>query len=234
VSRLTEVIVAVAEQIQASADELNRLDGEAGDGDLGITMRTASSIVLGLLPGIEGQPVADGLRACGLALARGVPSTAGTLVATGLLRAAAAAAADSDAEEGLPPAERLATLLEAACAGIAERGNAQVGSKTMLDSLVPAAEAVRRSADAGEPIQTALFQAAAAADEGARATASMRAVHGRAGWLAERSAGHEDAGARLVAIALSAAAAATGTPDAGGRESAPTVDRAEQEAGSKP
>jgi dihydroxyacetone kinase-like protein len=135
-----------------------------------------------------------------------VPSTAGTLVATGLLRAGSAASA-MPAEESKRPTHTLATLLEAACAGIAERGKATVGSKTMLDALVPAAEAVRRSADASEPIEVALAGAAAAAEAGAVATTTMRAVHGRAGWLAERSAGHEDAGARLVAIAFAAAAA---------------------------
>ena len=45
-----------------------------------------------------------------------------------------------------------------------------------------------------------------AADEGAEATATMAAKVGRAGWLADRAAGHEDAGARLVAMALRAAA----------------------------
>jgi dihydroxyacetone kinase len=48
--------------------------------------------------------------------------------------------------------------------------------------------------------------AATAADAGARATASMAAKVGRAGWLAERAAGHEDAGARLIAVAFAAAA----------------------------
>jgi hypothetical protein len=37
----------------------------------------------------------------------------------------------------------------------------------------------------------------------------MAAKVGRAGWLAERAAGHEDAGARLVALVLAATAAGT-------------------------
>jgi dihydroxyacetone kinase len=174
-------------------------------------MRTASTILLAQLSELENVPIADALKASGLALARGVPSTAGTLVATGLLRAGAAAAAQPDDDR--PPPATLAWLLEAACAGIAERGGAAVGSKTMLDALVPASAAVKRSAAAGEPIEAALAHAAAAAEEGARATTSMRAVHGRAGWLADRSAGHEDAGARLVAIAFRAAATAAHAGD---------------------
>jgi phosphoenolpyruvate---glycerone phosphotransferase subunit DhaL len=204
VTTSADVVRAVAAAVEASADELNRLDGVAGDGDLGITMRTAAGIVTGALPDLEGRPLPDALKACALALARGAPSTAGTLIATGLLRAAAAAADASDE----PDAAQLARILRAACSGIAERGQAQPGSKTMLDALEPATEAVERSAAAGKTVPVALARAADAADAGARATTTMRALHGRAGWLAERSAGHEDAGARLVAIAFLAAAQA--------------------------
>ena len=210
-TQFREGLQAVAEAVAASADDLNRLDGQAGDGDLGVTMRTASAIVLELLPGLEGRSLPDHLRECGLALARGAPSTAGTLVASGLLRAAKQAESNTDK----PPSVMLALLLAAAINGIADRGKAEVGSRTMLDALEPARAAAERSAAEGESLERALMRAAEAADEGARATASMQAVHGRAGWLAERAAGHEDAGARLVAIALGAAAdAATRTEPA--------------------
>ncbi len=201
-SRFIGVLRGVAEGVRASAGELNRLDAQAGDGDLGVTMGTASSIVLALLPDLEDRTVADALRSCGLALARGAPSTAGTLVATGLLRAGTAA--EGRASE--PAATTLAALLGAAQRGIAERGKAEAGSKTMLDALIPACRAAELGAAAGEGIEGVLARAADAADEGARATTAMRPLHGRSGWLAERSAGHEDAGARLVAIALRAAA----------------------------
>lgn len=197
-----EVVSAVAEAVSASSDELNRLDAVAGDGDLGVTMRTAASIVANLLPEVGNRPIAEQLQQFGLALARGAPSTAGTLVATGLLRAAAAATS----MPGDSPAIAFARLLRAAMGGIAERGKAEVGSRTMLDALAPAVEVAETSAAAGETIFSCLVRSAEAADTGARATAGMRAVHGRAGWLADRAAGHEDAGARFVAIALIAAA----------------------------
>lgn len=203
-SAFTDTLGAVARTVAASADELNRLDGQAGDGDLGVTMRTASTIVIDLIEELEAQSVPAALWTCGQALARGAPSTAGTLVATGFLRAAKAA----ESSELAPSADSLASLLEAAVEGITERGKAARGSRTMLDALGPAADAARASAARGESIVDALAQAAAAAEAGARATAGMRAVHGRAGWLADRSTGHEDAGARLVAIAVGAAAEA--------------------------
>lgn len=199
---LVPVLRAVAEAVRASADELNRLDARAGDGDLGVTMRTGASIVLDLLPALEGSTTAETLKACGLALARGAPSTAGTLVASGLLRAGR----EAETRDPEDPAVTLAALLRAACQGIGERGKAEVGSKTMLDALVPAAEAAERTAAVNASVREVVAAAAAAAEEGARATTTMRAVHGRAGWLAERSVGHEDAGARLIAICLRAAA----------------------------
>jgi dihydroxyacetone kinase-like protein len=76
----------------------------------------------------------------------------------------------------------------------------------MLDALAPAAAAVRRVADAKGGVPTAAREAADAADAGAKATATMAAKVGRAGWLADRAAGHEDAGARLLAMAFEAAA----------------------------
>ena len=75
-------------------------------------------------------------------------------------------------------------------------------------ALVPAAQAATTSAHEGASLLEALDAAAAAADRGAQATRSMVPRLGRAGWLPERSAGHEDAGARMVAIILLAAAGA--------------------------
>src|SRR6185295_93973 len=102
----------------------------------------------------------------------------------------------------------LARLLDAAREGIAQRGGAAPGAKTMLNALGPAAEAAAAAAGERLSLEDAFDRAAVAADAGARATVSMQPRHGRAGWLPERSAGHEDPGARLVAIVLSAYASA--------------------------
>jgi dihydroxyacetone kinase len=193
-SPLTSVIGEVCSEVRARANALNALDAQAGDGDLGVTMTTAASAIEEVLPTLRSLDAAAALRECGMTLARKAPSTAGTLVATGLIRASAALAADSDAD--------FSTCLRAALEGMAERGGAEPGSKTMLDAVAPAVDA-----SAGEPdFARAAARAAAAAEQGARATMSMTPQHGRAGWLADRSMGHEDAGARLVAVILGAAA----------------------------
>lgn len=126
---LLDVMRRVAQDVRDRADELNALDGAAGDGDLGVTMSAASDAILDLAPELDRQPVSDVLVACGTRIAREAPSTCGTLVATALLAAGRAAASDENAT--------LAGLLEAGRAAIADRGKAESGDKTMLDALVP-------------------------------------------------------------------------------------------------
>ena len=71
--------------------------------------------------------------------------------------------------------------------GIAQRGKAVPGQKTMLDAWHPAAEAASTGANS-----TGILSAAVT---GAKSTASMIATLGRASRLGERSIGFEDPGA---------------------------------------
>jgi dihydroxyacetone kinase len=198
---LVSIVRAIATDLLDRKDELNRLDGVAGDGDLGLTITTAANALLELAPSLESLPEADAIRRCGTEIARRAPSTGGTLIAFALMAAAKAGVA-ADA----PPLERAAAYLDAAAASIAQRGQVEPGDRTMLDALHPATLAMRRAADAGVDAATAAREVAVAADAGARETAAMAAKVGRAGWLADRAAGHEDAGARLIAMSFAAAA----------------------------
>jgi dihydroxyacetone kinase len=198
---LVGIVRAIATDLLGRKDELNRLDGVAGDGDLGLTMTAAANALLELTPSLESLPEADAIRRCGTEIARRAPSTGGTLIAFALMAAAKAGVAAE-----APPLERAAAYLDAAAASIAQRGQVEPGDRTILDALNPATLAIRRAADAGLDPPAAAREAAVAADAGARATATMAAKVGRAGWLADRAAGHEDAGARLIAMAFAAAA----------------------------
>jgi len=200
-SSMVKVVGMVAASLKNRAEELNRLDAHAGDGDLGVTVTNAAEAVARLLPTLDGMGLTDVLNACGVAISKEAPSTSGTLLATGLMGAARAASQSSSSG-----AAELAELLDASRAAIAKRGKAEPGWKTMLDALAPAAQAATTGAQGGASLIEALDAAAAAADRGAQATRSMVPRLGRAAWLVERSAGHEDAGARMVAIILGSAA----------------------------
>ena len=198
-----DVLVAVAAALRAAAAELNRLDGVAGDGDLGVTAGRAADALDELAPTLSADDPAAAARAIGTALARRAPSTGGTLIAFACL-----AAGKVELPSGQGGLAAAVLLLEAARDEIARRGKVGPGDRTMLDALGPAADALSEAAAGGADARAAFAAAARAADQGAIATAAMEATTGRAGWLADRARGHEDAGARLVAIVLDAAASA--------------------------
>jgi dihydroxyacetone kinase len=133
----------------------------------------------------------------GMAFNRKAASTFGALYATVLMRAAL----EAKGLDEVGPAE-LAAMLEAAAQGVRERGKAEVGDKTMLDALVPAAEAMRQAVDSGASLVEAVAAAAAAADEGARATVGLKSKKGRASWFSDRTEGIQDPGATAVALIL--------------------------------
>lgn len=203
------LVRAVAEALPAHRDELNRLDGVAGDGDLGLTVTTACRALLDLALTLNDMTEPEAIRKCGTEIARRAPSTGGTLIAFALM-----AAAKAEVAPDVPGAARAAAYLDAAARSLAERGKVEPGDRTMLDALLPAADAVREAARRGAGAGAVARAAAVAADAGAAATATMAAKVGRAGWLAERAAGHEDAGARLVALAFAAAASNVGRAEA--------------------
>jgi dihydroxyacetone kinase len=201
---LATVLEAIAAALVDAREELNELDGAAGDGDLGLTAGRAAEALRDVAPTLADLEPPAAARAIGMVLARRAPSTGGTLLAFACL--AAGKLDPAGLGPGLPT---LAALLEAARDEVAARGKVAIGDRTMLDALAPAVAAIRSTADARGSVAAALGEAAVAADAGAAATIEMAATTGRAGWLADRARGHEDAGARLVAIVFGAAARAT-------------------------
>lgn len=205
-STLRACILAAAAALEASRDELTRLDSVAGDGDHGVSTTLAARAVRQRL---DAAPEATGadlfvLAAQGMA---GVGGAFGPLSAAALLRVAATVKARGMADRDMTT-EDLAACAEGAEAAITELGGARPGAKTILDALDPAVEALRRATAAGMDPRRALADAAAAARQGAAATAEMVATIGRASRLGERSRGSPDAGATSLAIVLEAASAA--------------------------
>ncbi len=117
-------------------------------------------------------------------------STIGALFASACLRAGREVKGRQ--EIGLP---EVAHMLEAALLGIQERGKAQVGDKTVLDALSPAAAAAGEAVRAGAALMDGLRQALAAAEAGVKATVPLKSKIGRAAWITERTVGHQDPGA---------------------------------------
>ncbi|GAA5543345.1 MULTISPECIES: dihydroxyacetone kinase family protein [Brucella/Ochrobactrum group] len=169
------------------------LDGKVGDSDLGITMSKAFAAAAEATAA-EGEAagISKLLRLAGATMARVAPSTMGTLTATGFLRASKA----TEGVEELGTAE-VAAFWRAYRDGIAERGKAKVGDKTLLDVLDPIAVTLEAQAAVGASLPDALAATAKAAEDALEATKSLVAQHGKAAAFQEKTIGLQDAGATV-------------------------------------
>jgi phosphoenolpyruvate---glycerone phosphotransferase subunit DhaL len=207
-------LLSAGEHVRSARADLCALDAAAGDGDLGVTLDTGFTHVREALEALDNADAGAMLSKSGSELARSAPSTMGTLLATAFLRAGKAVAGVR-----LVEAQHVAELLQAAAVGVADRGKARAGERTVLDAMYPAAAAAAAASAAGETTMPALAAAAAAARAGAEATVSMEPQHGRSGWLRERARGTKDAGAVAWAIYLNGLAVGceqSARPQAGG------------------
>src|SRR5208282_1784969 len=94
----------------------------------------------------------------------------------------------------------LAIMFDASMKKIQTRGEAQVGDKTLIDSLEPAVRAMQESARAESTIVAALEKAATAAESGYESTKKLVAKHGRSRYLGEQTLGHGDPGAYVMVL----------------------------------
>lgn len=92
-------------------------------------------------------------------------------------------------------AELFGDALAAAVANVQGMGNAQVGDKTLIDTLVPARDAYRAALAGGAGFADALQAMAEAAERGKDSTKDLQARIGRSARLGPRSIGVLDAGA---------------------------------------
>ena len=177
-------LARIARHMEAVAEELNTLDGQLGDGDLGITMVRGSRAVAA---GLDDLPPDLG-RAL-MTVAQGFTKTSGssfgTLLATGLM----AAAKELKGREQAEWAE-VSGLLRAAFEMMRTRGKASLGDKTVLDPLEAAATGTE-GCDTGPAVLAAAREAVAATMERMR---DQPAKIGRARIFGEKSVGMDDPG----------------------------------------
>ncbi|WP_026782332.1 dihydroxyacetone kinase subunit DhaK [Pleomorphomonas koreensis] len=194
--RLVPAIEAAARALIADEARLTALDQAVGDGDLGLNLARGAEAILAGIDDYRalGRPAA--LRRLSAVVRKTVGGTSGALYAVGLMRAAAVA--DQSAGEGVA---LWGEALAAAADAISRLGDARPGDRTMLDALLPAAEAL---AAAGDDPRAAHAAAVEAATHGAAATAAIASRRGRSSYLGDRAVGHPDPGAEAVVVWLAA------------------------------
>jgi dihydroxyacetone kinase-like protein len=182
-------------------DHLTQLDSAIGDADHGANMDRGFKTVLGKKVEFEGKDIATIFKTVAMTLISTVGGASGPLYGTFFLQAALNTGAKSAIS-----AQEFGSVLEKGLSGVIQRGKANLGDKTMIDAMQPAVEAYRQAIEAGEPVKEALGKAAESAQEGMKATIPLVAKKGRASYLGDRSAGHQDPGATSTALLFQAAA----------------------------
>lgn len=193
------IIKNIQQAISQHAAELTQLDSAIGDGDHGSNLKRGFDAVLAKVQDQPDQSLAAVIKTTAMTLISTVGGAAGPLYGTAFLRAATAIDGSSNLN-----ADAAVEALDAAIEGIKTRGKATTGEKTMLDALVPAADALQAAVGNGASLTDAMAQAADAARGGAQATIPMQATKGRASYLGERSVGHQDPGATSSALIIAA------------------------------
>ena len=195
---------AYAVAVAQNREYLTELDSAIGDADHGSNMDRGMRAVVGRLDGPSAGADAGGvgalLKLVGMTLVSTVGGAAGPLYGTFFLQMGK----DAGEAPELSPAQ-WAAALEAGVKGVRMRGKAELDDKTMVDALAPAAEALSAAA-AGLSLADALKRAAEAAEQGMKATIPLVARKGRASYLGERSAGHQDPGATSSWLLMRSAA----------------------------
>ena len=175
--------------MERDAALLNAADGALGDGDLGVTMTRGMGLVLeqtGEMP----QDMGQALLTCAQAFTKSSGSSYGTLLATGLMAAAKAVRGETE----VPPA-RVSALLAAARDAMQARGKAELGGKTVLDSL----DAMARATDGLSEPDAVAAAAARAADAALEEFRDRPATVGRARIFGDKSVGMDDPGMLAMA-----------------------------------
>jgi dihydroxyacetone kinase-like protein len=196
-------IILWLEHCQVVFDEkkayLTELDSPIGDADHGINMARGFNKVVEKLPSVADADIGSILKSSGMALISSVGGASGPLYGTFFMRAAGAAQSKQELN-----AQDLVNVLEAGLDGLVQRGRAAVGDKTMVDAWVPAISALKAALENGDDMVKAVHACVEAAEQGARDTIPLVARKGRASYLGERSAGHQDPGATSTYYLLGA------------------------------
>ncbi len=192
---------AYIQVIAENMEYLTELDSAIGDADHGANMNRGFQAVLAKMPSMEDKDIGTIFKTVGMTLLSTVGGAGGPLYGTFFIQAGNKLAGKME----LTLADWTAAV-EAATNGVINRGKASVGDKTMIDALTPAIDALNEAVKQHLSISEGLMRSAEAAKNGMKATIPLVARKGRASYLGERSAGHQDPGATSSFLLLDTAA----------------------------
>ena len=185
-----QILESISKLMRDHRDLLCKMDAELGDGDLGLTMSKAFPAAEQAARESPEEDLGRLMMQCGMKMNTAAPSTMGTLMASGFLYAGKALLGKTALNAG-----DLATFYLLFADGVAHRGKARRGERTVLDSLYPAADAAKEALSDGADIIKIACAALMGAQVGLESTKEMLPKYGKAAVFIDSAKGKIDQGA---------------------------------------
>lgn len=202
-AQMRRALETMCDTIENEKEYLSELDGAIGDGDHGVNMAKCFREVKNKLAESSAEDVGTLLKDVGMVVLNSVGGAMGALYGTFFLKLSQESTGKSEVNLG-----DLVAIFQTGEQGILDIGKANLGDKTLIDTLSPAVRAIEAAEKEGQPLAGALADFEQAAKQGMESTKDMLAKIGRASRLGERTIGHQDAGATSCYFILRSLASA--------------------------
>lgn len=201
---IVDSLEAVHASILENEADIESLDRAIGDGDHYLNIRRGCTTLLAMKTDLENMLPSAALQAMGVKLLSTIGGASGPLISSFFT-----AMGTSLGGKPEPTRQDIAEAFAAGVESIKRRGKADVGEKTMLDVLIPAARLLNKLAGEAIPLEDLCRQLNAEATRNMLATRDMIATKGRAYSLGERALGHIDPGCKTCEVIIAAVTATT-------------------------
>ncbi len=199
-SNISTFLSAIKVTLDAHADEVAELDQAIGDGDHLINLQRGLDALLKQAEELDTMALSAAFSKIGMTLMSTMGGASGSLFGSMFV------SMGKTAKDKPVDFTNMAAVFAAGVESVKARGKADIGEKTMLDTLIPAMNSLNDSVRQGLAVNDALTDMKQAAEKGMRSTKDMLATKGRSSFLGERARGHIDAGARTSQLMLFAIA----------------------------
>ena len=191
-----DVVLSLISAINENKAWLSEIDGAIGDGDHGVNMAKGFNMAKEKVDD-TGETLSEQLKSLGMILVSNIGGAMGPIYGTFFMRMAKPIEGKYEIDEN-----DFKSMLESALEGVKKRGQAEVGDKTLVDTLEPATKAFAESVEKGLSFKEALDKMVETAKKGMESTKDLVAKKGRSSRLGDRSKGTIDAGAASCYIIL--------------------------------
>ena len=192
-----DYLVAAGKAIAVEKDYITALDSKNGDGDHWVNLNMGFEKINSMEAELKELALGPMLKKVGMTMMSTIGGSSGVLYGSAYI-----AAAKAVGEQEAIDIRLLMEILEAMQNAIMQRGQAQPGFKTMLDSLYVAVEKMKKALDAGQSDEEVLRAMKAGAQKGMEATKDMEAVKGRASYQTNKGVGDLDPGAVTMCMQI--------------------------------